>query len=282
MLEALLEPFELVFVQRALVAGLLVAVTTSLIGTWVVLRGLTFLGDALAHGVVPGIAAAQLLGVPVVVGAGLSVVVMVAGIELVRRTSRLADDVGIGLLFVGMLSLGVVIVSRSSAFSTDLTALLFGDILGVGTDDVRGQLAAAAIVVLGAVVLYRPFLALAVDETKAELLGMRPRLAHLAMLALVSMAVVASFRAVGTLLVFGLMVAPPATAVLLVRRVPWVMVTSLLLGSLSVVIGLELSYHYDTAAAASMSGAAVAQFLVVAIGRTLADSRQRSVHGEFG
>jgi ABC-type Mn2+/Zn2+ transport system permease subunit len=281
MLETLLEPFELAFVQRALVAGLLVAVTTSLIGTWVVLRGLTFLGDALAHGVVPGIAAAQLLGVPVVMGAGLSVVVMVAGIDLVRRTTRLAEDVGIGLLFVGMLSLGVVIVSRSSAFSTDLTALLFGDILGVGTDDVRGQLAAAAIVVLGAVVLYRPFLALAVDETKAELLGMRPRLAHLAMLALVSMAVVASFRAVGTLLVFGLMVAPPATAVLLVRRVPMIMLTSVLLGSLSVVIGLELSYHYDTAAAASMSGAAVAQFLVVAIGRTLADSLQRSVHGEF-
>jgi manganese/iron transport system permease protein len=213
--------------------------------------------------------------VPVLLGAGVSVVVMVAGIDLVRRTTSLAEDVGIGLLFAGMLSRGVVIVSRSSAFSSDLTALLFGDILGVGTGALREQLVAAVVVVGGAVLLYRPFLALAVDETKAELLGMRPRLAHLAMLVLVSLSVVASFRAVGTLLVFGLMVAPPATAVLLVRRVPMIMATSVALGVLSVVIGLEVSYHLDTAAAASISLAAVALFVLVAVARTLADSRQR-------
>lgn len=272
MIDALREPFELAFVQRALIAGLLVAVTTSLIGTWVVLRGLTFLGDALAHGVVPGIAIAQLVGIPVVLGAAVSVVVMVAGIDAVKRTTRLSEDVGIGLLFVGMLALGVVIVSRSDAFSQDLTALLFGDILGVSDQDLVAQAAVAAAVVLGSLLLYRPFLALAVDETKAELLGQRPRLAHLAMLALVSLAVVASFRAVGTMLVFGLMVAPPATAALVVRRVPAIMAVAVGLGSLSVVVGLEVSYHLDTAAAATTSGCSVAIFLLVLLGRIALDA----------
>ncbi len=272
MIDALLDPFELDFMRRALAAGLLVALTTSLIGTWVVLRGLTFLGDALAHGVVPGIAVAQLAGIPVLVGAAVSVVAMVLGIDLVKRTTRLSEDVGIGLLFVGMLALGVVIVSRSDAFSQDLTALLFGDILGVATEDLFLQAAIAAVVVLGSLVLYRPFLALSVDETKAELLGQRPRLAHLAMLALVSLAVVASFRAVGTMLVFGLMVAPPATAALVVRRVPAIMAVAVGLGSLSVVVGLEISYHLDTAAAATMSGSAVAMFLLVLLGRIALDA----------
>lgn len=272
MIDALLEPYGYDFMQRALLAGLLVAITTSLIGTWVVLRGLTFLGDALAHGVVPGIAFAQVVGLPVLLGAGGSAVVMVLGIDAVRRTERLPEDVGIGLLFAGMLSLGVVVVSRSSSFSQDLTRLLFGDPLGVTSADLVEQLVAAVIVVLGAVLLYRPFLALAVDATKAELLGMRPGLAHVAMLALISVSVIASFRAVGALLVFGLMVAPPATAVLLVRRVPAIMVVSVLLGALSVLIGLEVSYHFDTAAAASMSLCAVALFMLVMAAQLVRDA----------
>lgn len=272
MIDALLEPFGYDFMQRALLAGLLVAITTSLIGTWVVLRGLTFLGDALAHGVVPGIAFAQVAGLPVLLGAAGSAAVMVLGIDAVRRTQRLPEDVGIGLLFAGMLSLGVVVVSRSSSFSQDLTRLLFGDPLGVTSADLLEQLVAAVIVLLGAVLLYRPLLALAVDATKAELLGMRPGLAHVAMLALVSLSVIASFRAVGALLVFGLMVAPPATAVLLVRRVPTIMVVSVLLGALSVFIGLEVSYHFDTAAAASMSLCAVALFMLVMAAQLVHDA----------
>ncbi len=170
---------------------------------------------------------------------------------------------GIGLLFVGMLAAGVIIISRSTTFTTDVTALLFGDVLGVTTDDLRGQAVAAALVVVVALLLYRPFMALAFNADKARTLGMRPALAHAALLALLAVAIVASFEAIGTLLVFGLLIGPPATAGLLVRRVPLVMLVAVGLGALSVVLGLLISFHHGTAGGASIAAVAVGQFLLV-------------------
>jgi manganese/iron transport system permease protein len=264
------EPFQFEFMQRALLAGVLAVAVTSLVGTWVVLRGLTFMGDALAHGVLPGIALAFLWGVNLTVGAAGGAAVMVLGIHLVTRRARLTEDTGIGLLFVGMLALGVIVISRADSFATDLTAFLFGDVLGVNDADLVLEAVAAAVVLAVTVVLYRPFLALSFNEEKAEALGLRPRLAHMAMLTLVAVAVVSSFRAVGTLLVFGLLVAPPATASLLVRRVPAMMATAAVLGAASVAGGLLVSYHADTAASATVAGLAVALFFVVLLAREIA------------
>jgi ABC-type Mn2+/Zn2+ transport system permease subunit len=249
--------------RRALIGGLIAATTTSLIGTWVVVRGLAFFGDAIAHGVLPGIALAVIWGFDLTLGAMVSAITMVFGINLVHRTTRLGDDTGIGLLFVGMLALGVVIISRSNSFAGDLTSFLFGDVLGVRDGEIRLGLVALAVTVSGLVLGHRSFLALSVNRDKAETLGLRPGVAHAAMLTLLALAVVASFRVVGTLLVFGLMVAPPATAVLLVRRIPIAMVVAVGFGWLSVVLGLAISYHADTAASATMAGVAVAQFFVV-------------------
>ncbi len=249
--------------RRALVGGLIAATTTSLIGTWVVLRGLAFFGDAMAHGVLPGIALAVIWGFDLTLGAMASAIVMVFGINLVHRTTRLGDDTGIGLLFVGMLALGVVIISRADTFAGDLTAFLFGDVLGVRDAEMRLGLAALAVTAIGLVLGHRSFLALSVNRGKAQTLGLRPGVAHFAMLTLLALSVVASFRVVGTLLVFGLLVAPPATAVLLVRRIPVAMVVAVGFGWLSVVLGLAISYHADTAASATMAGVAVAQFFVV-------------------
>ncbi len=249
--------------RRALVGGLIAATTTSLIGTWVVLRGLAFFGDAMAHGVLPGIALAVIWGFDLTLGAMASAIVMVFGINLVHRTTRLGDDTGIGLLFVGMLALGVVIISRADTFAGDLTAFLFGDVLGVRDAEMRLGLAALAVTVVGLVLGHRSFLALSVNRDKAKTLGLRPGIAHFVMLTLLALSVVASFRVVGTLLVFGLLVAPPATAVLLVRRIPIAMVVAVGFGWLSVVLGLAISYHADTAASATMAGVAVAQFFVV-------------------
>src|SRR3546814_14172996 len=125
--------------QRALVGSLVAVVATSLVGTWVVLRGLAFLGDALAHGVIPGIALAVLWGASPVLGALLAALVMSGAVTLVASRTTVREDTGIGLLFVGMLSLGVIIVSRSESFTTDVTTLLFGDVLGVTADDIRGD-----------------------------------------------------------------------------------------------------------------------------------------------
>ena len=251
--------------RRALVGGLIAATTTSLIGTWVVVRGLAFFGDAMAHGVLPGIALAVIWGFDLTLGAMASAIVMVFGINLVHRTTRLGDDTGIGLLFVGMLALGVVIISRTDSFAGDLTSFLFGDVLGVRDSEIRLGLGALVVTALGLVLGHRSFLALSINRDKAETLGLRPGLAHAVMLSLLALAVVASFRVVGTLLVFGLMVAPPATAVLLVRRIPVAMLVAVGFGWLSVVLGLAISYHADTAASATMAGIAVAQFFVVLI-----------------
>jgi manganese/iron transport system permease protein len=266
----LLDPFEPEFMQRALVAGMLAVVAASVVGTWVVLRGLGFLGDALAHGVIPGMALAVLWGFNVTVGALLTAALMVGGIGLVSRRSRLGEDTGIGLLFVGMLALGVIIISKSESFTTDVQSLLFGDVLGVTWSDVAFQAVAALVVLLVTAVGYRAFLALSFNEAKAASLGLRPGATHLALLALIAVAIVSSFQAVGTLLVFGLLVGPPATAALLVRRVWLCMIVGVALGWVAVLAGLVVSYHYGTAAGATMAGISVGLFFAVLLAQELA------------
>lgn len=260
--------------QRALLGGLLTATITALIGTWVIVRGLAFFGDALAHGVLPGIAVASLWSVSLTLGALVSALVMVLGVNMVHRTTRLSDDTGIGLLFVGMLALGVVIISRSDSFAGDLTAFLFGDILGVRDGDLQLGALALVVTLIGLAVGHRSFVALSLSRDKAAALGLRPDRAHVGMLFLLAIAVVSSFRLVGTLLVFGFMVAPPAAAVLLARRVVSTMALAVVFGWLAVVAGLVVSYHAETAASATVAGIAVAQFFVVLAVAELRDQLQ--------
>ncbi|MFP5320424.1 MAG: metal ABC transporter permease, partial [Acidimicrobiia bacterium] len=141
-MDLIVEAFEPSFMQRALVGGLVAVVATSLVGTWVVLRGLAFLGDALAHGVIPGIALAVLWGFSPIVGALGAALVMSGLVTVVSSRSAIREDTGIGLLFVGMLSLGIMIVSQAQGFANEVTSLLFGDVLGVTVDDIRGQVVA--------------------------------------------------------------------------------------------------------------------------------------------
>ena len=176
-----------------------------------------------------------------------------------------------------MLSLGIIIVSRADSFATEVTALLFGDVLGVTRGDISGQALAATVVVVATVVLYRPFLALTFNRDKAVTLGMRPGLAQAALLGLLALSIVASFQAIGTLLVFGLLIGPPATASLLVQRVPAIMFTSIGLGAFAVTSGLLVSFHHGTAGGATMAGIAAAQFFVVLMGReAVVAARSRS------
>ena len=271
----LIEPFELAFQQRALVGGALASVGLSLVGTWVVVRGMSFLGDALVHGVIPGIALAVLLGFNTMLGAALAAAVMIGGINLVRRQTTFSEDTSIGLLFVGMLALGVILISRTDSYQGSLTGILFGDALGVTAGDIRVLAGVAAIALVAAVVFYRPFLALSFNEQKAQLLGFRPRLTHALMLSLMTLTIVASFQTVGTLLVFGLLVGPPATAALLARRLPTIMATATLIGVLCVAAGLVVSFHADISGSASMAGMPIALFFIVLGVRAAADRTRR-------
>ncbi|AOS64609.1 zinc ABC transporter permease AztB [Actinoalloteichus hymeniacidonis] len=262
-------PFEVSFVQRALVAGLLVSLICALVGTWVVLRGMAFLGDAMSHGMLPGVALASMFGANVLLGAALSAGVMAFGVTMLSRSGRLSKDTTIGLLFVAMLATGVIIVSHSQSFAVDLTGFLFGDVLAVRPDDLVGLGIALAIAAVISVLGYRSFVALAFDSRKAHTLGLRPRLAEGLLLGLVTLAIVASFHVVGTLLVFGLLIAPSAASVLWARRIPMIMLGAALVGSLSTVIGLLVSWYWGTAAGATIAASAVALFFVSAVASRL-------------
>ncbi len=271
----LVEPFELGFQQRALLGGILAGLMCSVVGTWLVLRGMSFFGDAFTHGVVPGIAAAVALDLNPLLGAAVAAAVMLILIEVVNRHSRLTQDTSIGLLFVGMLALGVVIISRVDSYTGSLTSILFGNPLAVTRTDLAWQLGLAVVIVLASLVLYRPLLALSFNEQKARLLGMHPRAAHAALLVLIATAVIGSFRSVGTLLVFGLLVGPPATAALVARTVPRMMLGAAGLSAVSVWLGLVLSYHLGTAASATMALIPVILFFLVLPISKLVDTRRR-------
>ena len=273
----LIDPFlDNGFMLRALLAGVAVSIACAVVGTFVVLRGLAFIGDALAHGVLPGIAGALLIGAPGMVGAVVGALAMIGGVTLITRRSRLSTDTAIGLLFVGMLALGVAIVSRSGSFAGDLVAILFGQILGTGWDDIAIQAAATVGVAVVAVVCARPFLLLAFDPEQADVAGFPSRRYHAVMLLLIALTVVVSFQVVGTLLVFGMLLAPAAAGALLAHRVGTMMAIAALIGTASSYLGLLASYWLDLAAGATMVLVAVAIFFAVLAATSWRDARRRT------
>ena len=263
------------FMLRALAAGLLVSAASAIVGTFIVLRGLAFIGDALAHGVLPGIAVAILLGIPGIIGASVGALVMVGGISLITRRSHLSSDTAIGLLFVGMLALGVVIVSRSPSFTGDIVRVLFGEILGIDNQAVAVQLIATLLIAGSALVFARPFLLLCFNPEQAQVSGFSPRVYHNIMLAMIAVAVIVSFQTVGTLLVFGMLLAPAGAGALIARRVEAMMAWSALIGSVSVFTGLLASYYFNLAAGSSIVlVATILFFIVLALKNLQADRRQ--------
>ncbi len=264
------------FLRDALWAALLTVLCTSVIGTWVVLRGLSFLGDALAHGVLPGIAIAFVLGGDTTVGALVAALAMVGGVQLIRTASPLPDDASIGVLFVGFLALAVVVMSAQTGRGAgDLTRFLFGSINAVDTSDLRTLLVVSAITVGGVIVLHRALLVSTFDVTQARLIGFRPQLTHFVLLILLALAIVASFETVGSLLVFAFLIAPPATASLVVSRVPLMMVVAVAIGGVSAVIGLLISYHHATATGATMALVTVLAFVLGLLIRSMTNLVRR-------
>lgn len=254
------------FMTRGLTAGILVAFCCAVVGSFVVLRGLAFVADALAHGVLPGIAIAVLIGWPVVIGAAAGTVVMMSGVTIITRRSRLSSDTAIGLFFAGMLAMGVMITSRARSFTGDLTRILFGELLSVDTAELAWQAVALGFVGGVAWLCRRPFLLLCIEPELAATSGFRVRVFETAMLTIVAVAIIASFQSVGTLLVFGMLLAPASTAALVTRRLGAMMAVAAVLGSIATYAGLLLSYHADLAAGASVVAVAVGIFLVTFAG----------------
>jgi zinc/manganese transport system permease protein/manganese/iron transport system permease protein len=267
----LTDPFATDFMVRALLGGAIVAAICALVGTGVVIRGMAFLGEAMAHGTLPGVAAASLFGLPPVLGAAASAAVMSIGVSMVSRRARLSHDTSIGLLFVGMLALGVIIVSHSRSFAVDLTAILFGDILAIDGGDIVLLFVALTVTLAATALFHRAFVAAAFDTRVAATMGLHPRTAHVVLVGLVTLAIVVSYGAVGSLLVIGLLLAPAVAASGWSRRIPFIMLIAALFGTASVLIGLLLSWHSGTAAGASIALSAIALAACSALLRRLCD-----------
>ncbi|WP_304118448.1 zinc ABC transporter permease AztB [Mycolicibacterium bacteremicum] len=257
----LTDPFQADMVLRALTAGVIAACLCALVGCWVLLRRSVFLGEAMTHGMLPGVAIAALLGVSLMIGGLIAALVMAFGVAAVGRSARLSSDTSIGLLLVGMLALGVIVVSRSQSFAVDLTGFLFGDVFAVRTADLVILAGALAVTLCAVIAGHRAFVAVTFDPRKAATLGLRPQLAISALTVLMAVAMVASFHVVGTLLVLGLLVAPPAAALMWARSIPRVMLLSAVIGSAAVYLGLLISWYAGTAGGATIAGVAVLLFL---------------------
>jgi ABC-type Mn2+/Zn2+ transport system permease subunit len=270
--DLLVEPFRSEFMRTGALAAILVGVLCGAVGSFVVIRGMALLADSFAHGVLPGVANAVLLAagatgdpdqLAVLLGGLAGGVVTAAGTALILRRSGLREDTATAVMFVFMLALGVVLISRQQNFAVDLSAFLFGDVLGVPASDLplTAGLVAAVLVVVGA--LYRPFVLVAFDQRKAASLGVRVGAIELALMLVLAVAVVVGFRVVGSLLVLGLLIAPPAAAGLLTRRLPAMMALGALFAAISAPLGLLVSWHLDVAAGASIVLVAVGIFLGV-------------------
>jgi ABC-type Mn2+/Zn2+ transport system permease subunit len=270
----LIEPFEADFVRTGALAAALVGILCGVVGCYVVLRGMALMADSLAHGVLPGIAVAFMLTagaaagtepdqLAIAIGALVAGLVTAAGTSLILRRSRLREETAAAVVFVFMLALGVVLVSRTEGYAVDLTAFLFGDVLGVeGGDVIVTALLTAGVLAL-VVVLYRPFLLLSFDRQRAAALGLRVDLLQLVMLVVITLAVVVGFRVVGALLVLGMLMAPPAAAALVTKRLPAMMALSAAIAALSAPVGLLLSWHLDIAAGASIVLVPVTLFMLL-------------------
>jgi manganese/iron transport system permease protein len=242
------EPLQFAFMQRAMLEVVLMGLTCGLIGTYIVLRGMAFIGDALSHAIFPGVVIAFLWNVSFFVGALLFGVITAVAIGGISRNRRVSEDTAIGVLFAGMFAFGIVLISGIEQYTAQLTHFLFGQVLGVSVEDIILS-AVIGLAVLAALVFFHKELVLtAFDDDMAEAIGLPVWLVNLGLLVLIALTIVVSLRAVGNILVVAMLVTPSAAARLWTDRLKVMMVLGAVFGAGSGVLGLVLSYHTDLAA----------------------------------
>ena len=258
----ILEPLAYSFMQRGLIAALLVGILCSIVGCYVVLRSMAFLGDALAHAILPGVAVAYLLQVNLMAGALLAAIVVALGIGFFSRQGTLKEDTAIGILFTAALALGVAIISTIRSYATDLTHILFGNILGVSTNDLWIIAGVGIFVLVVLIILYRPFLVVSFDPILASTMRLPVQLLRNLLLVLLALSIVVSIQAVGVALAAAMLVTPAATAYLLTKRLPQMMALSAVLGAISSISGLYFSYYANVASGSAVVLTATFMFLL--------------------
>ena len=273
MLEVLLQPLQYPFMLRGMAAAVLVGIVCAVLGAYVVLRGMAFFGDALAHAILPGLAVGYLVGggarEPLFWWAMGTAVVSSIGIGAVSRTARIKEDTAIGIIFAGMFALGIALISSVRSYTVDLAHFLFGDVLGVGSQDLLLTAVFGGLVLVVVFLFYKEFMILAFDPVLAATLRLPARLLDNILIVLIAVAIVVSLQTVGVALMVAMLVTPAATAYLLTRRLWKMMALAAAIAAVSAVVGLYLSYYFNVASGAAIVLTCTAVFTIVWIATSL-------------
>jgi ABC-type Mn2+/Zn2+ transport system permease subunit len=261
LLEWITTPLSYAFMQRGLAAALMVGVLCAIIGCYVVLRSMAFLGDAIAHSILPGIAVAYIAGINLTIGALVAAIIVALGVGVFSKRGTIKEDTAIGILFSAALAAGVALISSIRSYAVDLSHILFGNILGVGSLDLVITAGIGLLVLICVFVLFRPFMVVSFDPILASTLRMPVTLLRNLMLVLIALTIVVSIQTVGVGLAAAMLVTPAATAYLLTRRLSTMMVIAALVGALASLVGLYISYYANVASGAAIVLTVTAFFL---------------------
>lgn len=262
-MDLLLAPLTYEFMLRGLLASLMVGILCAVVGCYVVLRSMAFMGDAMAHAILPGIAIAYLLKGDLLIGALVAAIIVALGIGFLSRQGMIKEDTAIGILFAGALSLGVALISTIKTYALDLTHILFGNVLSVSANDLVLTAILGLIALTTIVLLYKEFLVISFDPVLAATLRLPAEFLRNLMLILLALTIVISLQTVGVGLVAAMLVTPGATAYLLTRRLPTMMLLAALIGAFSGVAGLYVSFYINVASGAAVVLIATMVFLSV-------------------
>lgn len=277
--ELIISPLAPAFMQRAFLAVILIGVVSGVVGAYVVTRGMAFLGDALAHTILPGVAVGYLVsgGNPgwVLVGGLGAGVLSAIGIGFLSRDGKLSEDTAIGVIFAGALALGIGLISSADNYSTDLTHILIGNVLAVGNDDLLLIGGIGVLVIAAVVVLYKEFLIISFDPTLSHTLRLPGELLRMILLVLLALTVVISLRAVGVAMVAAMLVTPAATARFWTKRLWHMMIVAAAIGAAGGVIGMYLAWHLSgIAPSATIVLTLTAFFILSYVGKTVLSRRR--------
>ncbi len=272
----LLAPLQYGFVQRALLGAIVVGVVCASVGVFVVLRGLAFLGDAIAHAAFPGVVIAFMLKVNLIVGGSIAAVLSALTVGAVSRRSGLREDTAIGVVFSGMFALGIVLFATLRTYTGDLLGILFGNVLGISPDQLVLASATAVAILVVLWVVWRELVFVSFDPVGAAAAGLRPVRYDTLLLGLIGVAIAISVQIVGVVLVVAMLVTPAATARLVARDLRTLLAVSLAVAVSSAVAGIWISYFVNAASGGTIVLVATTFFALVWAGRSLARSRVRA------
>ncbi len=262
-MEAILEPFRYGFMQNSFIAAIAIGIVCAVIGCYVVVRSMSFLGDALSHAVLPGVAIAFLTGGDLTIGALAAAILVALGISALSRQENLKEDSVIGILFTAAFALGIALISTIQTYAVDLTHILFGSILGVSADDLKFILIVGVLILAAVVIFYRRFLVVTFDPVMAHTLNWNVQGINLLLLVLIACTITISIKTVGSGLVTAMLITPASTALMLTKRMPQTMLLAALIGAFSGVAGLYISYFISISSGAAIVLTATLIFLIV-------------------